>query len=1107
MTNLSNKQRTRCKKNITIMKFSLLFMFLGIISVSAESYAQSAKLSLDMRDVTLYEVVSEIEKQSEFMFFYKSGDIDSNLKVSIRAKDKTIAEILNEVMKNADLAYVVNNKHVLIAKKSNATFQQSIFTTGKVTDAEGLPLPGVSIAIKGTTQGTATDANGLYTLQVPNENAVLVFSYIGFIKQEITVGNRRTINITLSEDTREMEEVVVIGYGTMKKEAITGAVARANLAVYEKVPSNNILDRIKGSVAGLNISGTNRAGAVGDMLIRGQNSPTASNYPLIVVDGAIFAGSIADIAPADIESFTVLKDASAAAVYGSRSANGVILIETKRGQGSNGKPVFNLEMNYGISNQLHQMKMYTGEAYLQRVLDIRELLGQEADPSRIEFYLQEEERKNYLATPDHRSSIPDPYNILTQPSFNRNVSFSVANRLEKVRYYVATSVIDQQGIEINDQYKNLTARINIDSDITDWLNVGIKSFYSHRDQSGSLFGWLKCFISPYGTLKNPDGTYVFAPQTTTSAPSPFWYIATDDVKLRNNLNGILTATIKAPWVKGLSYTTVLSNTVRWENDNQFWDDHTVEGRTVNGTGFREARNYYNLLWDNMLKYVQTFQEKHYVDVTMVFSQEKYSYERVRANARNFDNLTLGTYGLGAGKTQTVETGGQASEAIGLMARGTYTYNNKYSLTGTIRRDGYSAFSKNKKYGTFPSVGVNWNISREGFMKDISFLDNLALRATYGSNGNQSISLYQTLARISNNRYLYDNGGSPTTVITQYISRLGTDNLGWETTTGLNLGIDFGFLNGRINGAIDAYMTRTNNMIFSLPLPSVSGMSSIYDNVGEIQNRGFEISLNTLNVDRGDFKWYSNFAFSLNRNKVVSIFGDKGPDGKEADLISSGYFMGKSLGAVYNYKVLGMYQQKDVDNGTIMKGWRPGEYQLQDIDGDGKITSDKDRQILGYTKENFRWSFTNSFHYKGISLMVYLNSIWGGNGWYLSTDNNPGTSSYRDRADINHPVYDYWAPRNTGAFYPRPDYGSTGASVAYKPIDRSFIKLQKIYLTYDVGQWIKCLHFNDLTVGVSADNLYTFAPYWIGLDPETNQGMHAHAVPSIRTYNFSLSVKF
>jgi hypothetical protein len=390
------------------------------------------------------------------------------------------------------------------------------------------------------------------------------------------------------------------------------------------------------------------------------------------------------------------------------------------------------------------------------------------------------------------------------------------------------------------------------------------------------------------------------------------------------------------------------------------------------------------------------------------------------------------------------------------------------------------------------------------MENISFLDNLAVRATYGSNGNQSIGLYQTLARVATSMYLYDQ----TSVITQYISSLASDDLGWEVTTGLNMGVDFGWLKGRINGSVDIYQTKTNDMLYNLSLPRISGMGSIMSNVGEIQNRGVEISLNTLNINHHDFKWYSNFAFSLNRNKVVSITGDKGPDGIEADLPSSGYFIGKSLGAIYHYKVLGMYQQEDVDNGTIMKGWRPGEYQLEDLDNSGSITSDKDRQILGYTKENFRWSLTNSFHYKGLSLMVYLYSIWGGNGWYLSNNNYPEAGAgYWMYPNINQPVNDFWTPRNTKAFFPRPDTGSSGAVRGYRPIDRSFIKLQKISLTYDIGQWMKSSLLNNILIGVSADNLFTIAPHWIGLDPETNQGITDTAIPSIRTYNFSISVKF
>lgn len=1091
------------------MKVSLFLLFIVIFQLSAENtYSQTTSLSLSLKNMPIETVLDKIEQETEFSFLILDKALDVNKLVNVRVNNQTVDQILDNLFRNTNIDYRIVDRQIILTKKSSLPEvgqQQKKQISGIIVDQLGEPIIGANVVENGTLNGTITDANGHFMMEVGDKSVIKV-SYIGYLAQEITVGNQSTMRIVLSEDAHTLGEVVVVGYGTVRKEAVTGAVAKANLKAYEDVPSNNIMDKIKGSVAGLNISGTNRAGQVGSQMIRGQNSTGKDgNSPLIVVDGAIFAGNLADISPYDVESLTVLKDASAAAVYGSRSANGVILIETKKGTGENGKPVFNLNMNYGFSSQMKPLEVYGAEGYLQRVLDIREAMGMEADPAKIDMYLQEEERKNYNATPDHRPTFTDPYGITSQNGYNRNISFSVANRMEKTRYYIATSFIDQKGVEINDKYKYLSARINLDSDITDWLNIGIKSFYSHRDNSGTPPPGDKTKFSPYATLKDENGKYMYAPQTTTSFVSPFWQMATDDVELHDNLSAILSANIKVPWIEGLTFTSTLSNTLRWDTHNEFWDDYTVQGSPVNGRGSRYKKDMYNVLWDNMLKYSRTFNEKHYVDVTMLFSQEKYKSEEVKATAEEFDNMTLGTYRLEDGKTQKAESGGSSSEALGLMARATYTYDGKYSLTGTIRRDGYSAFSRNKKFGTFPSMGVNWNISREEFMKDISFLDNLAVRATYGKNGNQSIKLYQTLAEMATDKYIY--AGSPSYVITQYIKKLGTDDLGWESTTGLNVGVDFGFLNGRINGSLDVYSTNTNDLLFDLALPRISGMDKITSNVGEIRNNGFELSLNTINIESGDFRWSSNFAFSLNRNKVISILGDDNDgDGREDDLISSNYFIGKSLGTIYDYKVIGMYQQSHVDNGTIMNGWRPGEYIIEDLDGSGTITSDQDRQILGSEKENFRWSFTNTFEYKGLSLMVYLYSVWGGNGWYLSKANNQNNNMAANAA-VNCPVFDYWTPTNTGAYFQRPDYGRTGAVRAYKPVDRSFIKLQKIALTYDVGQWLKNSFVNSLVVGVSADNLFTFAPHWIGLDPETNQGTLEGAVPSLRTYNISVAFNF
>ena len=669
-------------------------------------------------------------------------------------------------------------------------------------------------------------------------------------------------------------------------------------------------------------------------------------------------------------------------------------------------------------------------------------------------------------------------------------------------------MLKQDGVLINDDFKHASGRVNIDSDLADWFNLGIKSSYSLRDYSGyspSMF-WSGC-LSPYASLYNDDGTYKEYPQTTTSVISPFWEMATEDTDIRNVLNGIISATIKVPWVKGLSYQLNYSNTLSWDNQDQFWNKQTYPGEGKNGYGNRDYGQNNSMLFDNMIKYNNTFADKHNVDVTLLYSQEHESWKNVSAYAEGFTNTILGSYSLETGSKQTATTGGGETTAFGLMARATYTYEHKYSVTGTIRRDGYSAFSKNKKWGVFPSVGLNWNITSEDFMKNVAFAKNLALRASYGENGNQSIDPYSTLARIGNSMYVYNGDNSYT--ITQYISSLANNDLGWESTTGLNFGIDFTLFNdNRLSGSIDGYFTKTNDLMFQLDLPGASGMGSIMSNIGEIKNKGIEINLRSLNLDMGDFKWSSDFAFSLNRNKVETILGqDNDGDGREDDLISSGIFMGRPLGEIYATKVIGMYQQEDADNGTIMTGMRPGDYKLQDVNGDGAITSDKDRQFIGNTNPNFRWSFTNTLQYKDFSLMLYFYSIWGGNDWYLSTSNTPYYDGYVNDPNINHVVYDYWLPSNTDAKFPRTDYNIRAAYKGRKYIDRSFIKLQKVSLTYDATRFVKSYGVRGLNLTLSADNLFTFAPHWVGLDPETNSGLTESSVPSIRTYLLSVAFNF
>ena len=923
------------------------------------------------------------------------------------------------------------------------------------------------------------------------------------------IASQQTIDIVMEPDAIGIEEVVAIGYGTAKKQDVTGSVAVANLERYRDVPVNNVLETVKGTISGLSVGGTNTAGEVAGLQIRGKNTPTAGNAPLIVVDGSIFYGSLGDIAQNDIESFTVLKDASAAAVYGSRSSNGVIIIETKQGKGIDGKPKFDVNISTGISNELTPLKVYDAQGYIQRLLDFRADRGLEADLANVHLYLQPIESENYLATPDHKPTIVNPHDLIGKQGSSTQANINVSNSYGKSKYYISLSAINQDGVVLNDKFKNLSARINISSDLTDWFNVSVNSMYSLRDFSGSSPDLHSAAqISPYASLYNEDGTYMQYPQSTTSFSSPFWTIATSDLEKSHFLSGILKGVVKIPTVEGLSYTINYTNSLELGYRNQFQGPNTQQGQRVNGTGYRSHSNTYRSLIDQILKYNHRFNDVHRIDLTFLYSLENSKWNSLRASAEGFDNTVLLDYRLEDGIIQSVNTGGGESSGIGKMARATYSYDDKYSITGTVRRDGFSGFSKNKKWGTFSSVGVNWNISKERFLENVNGIDNLALRVSYGSNGNQSLSPYSTLVKIATGKYLF--GGQPNYNITQAVTGIALDNLGWEATTGTNIGLDFGLFNHRLSGTLELYKTNTTNLLFERNLVRISGFSSSYDNVGNIENKGIDFNLSSVNIKNNEFEWTSDFVFSLNRNKVISILGikanDANGDGIEDDLISAGYFIGKPLGTIYTYKQIGMWQQQDVDNGTIMNGMKPGDYKTEDIDGDGAITSDKDRQFLGNRNANFRWSLTNTFKYKNWSFMAYLYSIWGGNGYYQSTGNTPYDDSSAAREDINHPVYDYWTPSNTNAMFPRADY-KTAPYKSVKLFDRSFIKLQKVALSYDFSSIVKPMGINNLKLTLSADNLFTYAPYWKGLDPETGQGLTLDSRPSIRTYLFLLSFNF
>ncbi|WP_270088189.1 SusC/RagA family TonB-linked outer membrane protein [Sphingobacterium sp. SYP-B4668] len=1102
-------------KSLLIMKLTFILLIGFLTQVSANTFGQN--VSLNQTNASLEILIKQLRTQTGYDFLLDSEVLKDAQKFDIQLKNVKLEQALEAIVYNRNLKYSIEGKSVVITKGrpvaipvvTSPVVQQEI--SGIVKTADGQPLAGATIKIKNGSQSAMSGPDGKFTIPVKEREVILVVSFVGYVNQEIRASLGTMATIQLIDRESGLEEVVVVGYGSIKKQAVTGAVAQADLKSYDKVPVNNIMETLKGTVAGLNVGEANQAGGVPGFTIRGTNTIAASSSPLIVLDGAIFNGSMADISPSDVESVTVLKDASAAAVYGSRSANGVILIETKKGSSLDGKPKFEINTSYGSISELERLKVYDAKGYIQRLYDILRDNGTTLTFDQTPSFLQEIEKKNYDATSDHQATLPDPYDPFRQRGFNKNTSVSVSQRTDKMSYFLSGNYVDQRGVIVNDQFKHYGLRLNLESKVTDWWTLGVKSYYSYRDYpDGRIYGTGEggsspSLFSPYASLYDVDGSYLMYPQSTTSMVNPFLVLPTEAYNRTNNLNGILTSTIRVPWIEGLTYTINYSKTLNMAETGSFYGLHTFSGLAPKGKGSRDYSRSTYTLFDHIIKYNKTFLDVHNIDLTLLHSSQKaQSYGQV-SSASGFDNDQLGTYRLSAGAIQNASSSGGENEGIGQMARLTYSYDDRYTLTGTVRRDGYSAFSANHKYGTFGSVGANWNIAREKFMEDTNLFSALALRASYGTNGNQSIAPYSTLSKISNGYYFYQGDANYT--YAQYVGSLGNDDLVWESTTGLNGGIDFGILAGRISGSIDGYLTHTNNLAFTLPLPGSSGFSTITANAGEIQNKGLEINLRSLNIESGKFSWSSSASFSLNRNKVTRLLGDKDGDGVEDDIISSNLFIGKSLTTVYGYRVVGMWQQEDVDNGTILAGFKPGHYKLNDVNGDGKITSDADREFLGDSNANFRWSFTNTFSYGKLSLLVYLNSIWGGNNWFINGGNTPWNDGYINRGDLNHPVYDYWTPENTSAEFPRPSYNADAAAKAPKYYDRSFIRLQKMALSYNATEHVKKYGIHGLNVSVSGDNLGTYSPHWIGLDAATGSGLTVSSIPSLRTFTMGLNVTF
>jgi TonB-linked SusC/RagA family outer membrane protein len=959
--------------------------------------------------------------------------------------------------------------------------------------ADNQPLSGVTVQVKGTSNRTATDSKGYYLLKNVSSSDSLFFSFVGFRGETVAVNNLKEVNFNLQVEASSLEEVVV-GYGTQRKSDLTGSVVRVAMDSKSLLANSNLFQALSGSAPGVNVQGTGGAGAEPNLSIRGQTSLSASDRPLIVLDGIIYNGSISDINISDVESLDILKDASSAAVYGSRSANGVMLITTKKGKTD--KPVVTFNMYNGFQDMTNNpMKVMNPEQYALRLVDYyyqqdlytwyktkpTSAAGKPIRPDITNRNIvsgrlrSQEERDNYLAG----NSIDWVKEVL-QPAPIQNYNLSFSGRSDRTSYFVSGSYTNEKGILKNDQFKRFTVRTNLESKVTDWFTLGVNSAYSYRDYSGVAVSLGDArSASPLANNKINSSKYDMYLTQEIYMPYPLNNLYVQNKDIRNSLFVVGSAKITVPWIKGLNYELNYSNTYSNRNNNIFSPVTTPAGAGNKGLAVKNPSEERNWIVNNIITYQRTFAD-HRVNATLLYSRENSRADSSTLNAQGFDNPVLGFNNVGLGTVATVAS--KASEANGLssMARVNYSFKNRYLLTATVRKDGFSGFGPSRKFATFPSVSLGWVASDEPFFSNMKSVY-VKLRASYGKNGNQGIGSYSSFSRMGTDAYVYGS----TTAIAIFPSTLGNADLGWETTSSLNFGLDFGILNRKITGSVDIYKAQTTDVLVNRALPQTSGYPSVWTNIGGIDNKGIELALSSTNLD-GKLQWRTDFVFSLNRDKITKLYGAE----NDKD-IGNSWFVGQPISSLYDYQMSGgVYTENELYSGTIFKNWYPGQFRYADQNKDGIIEPNGDRKIIGYQTPNYRFSIGNTFSYKNFSLYVFLNSIQGGDNYYLANNapiiNASSAPAGRESAGIIRTnltaVRPYWTPDNGVTNAAGIYYAPEVLSGIYE--SRSFVRLQDVSLTYKFGgHFLKMLGMQAAQVYLAGKNVYTWT-HWSGWDPET-----------------------
>lgn len=1128
---------TEFKHIFRVMKLTSLFGVLCVSSAFAINVnSQSLRVNIHANQKQAKEVIKQIEEQTDYLFVYNHDKVNLNNTVTIQANNETVAEVLNQMFAGTDIIYAMQGNNILLMQKDAVVQQSGKVVTGTIVDPSGMPVIGANVMVKGTTNGTITDMDGKFSLEV-EVGATLQISYIGYANQEIKVGNQKTLSITLKEDSKALEELVVVGYGTMKKSDLTGAVANVDQENIKNISTATIDQKLVGQIAGVQIQQVSGAPGSGTSIkIRGAGSIGAGNDPLYVVDGMPYSSGFDQnmnplnfISPNDIESITVLKDASSTAIYGSRGANGVIMITTKRGEFD--KTDVAVSSRFGF-----QQVPQKGRPDMMNQYEFADLQRE-----RIGIAVRKLENRDATSADYPSEYLPENlkgegtnwYDLILQTALTQEYNISVNKGSKESRLNFSLGYYNQEGVLKYTGLERFSGKLTMESNIGNFkIGASLQPTFIIQDRTNvassredviAVATWANPVMKPYDDNGNLI-PYIYSPQSKYHTAWGFvnpLFLLRETIQKHKNFQNLGTAFIEWNILDGLVAKSSLNT--NYSSTNYFnYIPSTVGAANKpptegSGISYNSRGNSFNWLIENTISYNKVFSDKHSLNALVGYTAQNSRSDEISLTASPYPDDLIKTINA----AQDINNWGQSIEEwsmISYLSRVNYVYDNKYLFTATLRSDGSSRFGAENRYATFPSFAAAWRVSEEAFLKGNKTISNLKTRLSWGKSGNNNIGNYAHLASINAGDYIFD-----TNQVTA--SNIGVSNpwLTWEESSQIDAGVDLGLFNNRLSIVLDYYYKKSVNMLLSDRIPAITGFTSQTVNKGNVRNTGFELSINAIPFD-GDFHWDFGFNLSLNRNKVLSINGNDNTklySGIVDEAYSNVTMVGEPIGQLIGYIFDGYYTKEDLSDPNVVKYPTAceGAVKYKDLNGDGTISSPLDFDIIGNPFPNFIYGMTNNFAYKNFDLSIVINGQYGGeiiNALRSVTDNIQGffnvTSDWVNRwrsednpGDGKH----YGIPLST------PWYGHKINSNWIE--DASYLRISNLSLGYTLPsnilngmKFVKNCRFY-----LSMQNLATFTKY-SGNNPEAKQsgnsntlasGVDMSSYPLARTVSIGLNINF